>query len=156
MIGYTPLHAWEGKEAVLAGGVERLRKVLAKSDKAWAKNFPVQAAFDIVAAFARGDTPVPHVQATVLADSHLLLWGLAEPWYYPGQKWLVEEFFIRVGAGCHKDALKSLDLLAENVGATGIVMATALARSDLALGRLLAQQGYSPMNSQHFKPIGGP
>jgi hypothetical protein len=155
MIGYTPLHSWEGKEAVLAGGVERLRKVLAKSDKAWAKDFPVQAAFDIVAAFARGDTPVPHVHATVLADSHLLLWGLTEPWYYPGQKWLVEEFFIRVGAGSHKDALESLDLLAENVGATGVAMATALARSDRALGRLLAQQGYSPMSSQHFKPIGG-
>lgn len=155
MIGHQPLHLWDGRHAMLEGGEERLRKVIQKSTKGWAATLPVDTLVNIVREYADGEQPVPHVHATVLAGSHLLLWGLASPWYAPGQVWLLEEFFLRVGVGSLDDALASLDSLAQEVHATGVVMATALARSDAALGRLLAARGYSPMNSQHFKTVGG-
>lgn len=120
--------------------------------KTWENRTDIEAAIAVAQALADGQD-IPGLQATVLNNSHLLVYSVGSPWYASSSKWLIEQFFIRIGRGTVGCALNDLDELARQLGATTVVMATSLAANDAALGRLYAQHGYSSQSSQHFKEL---
>ena len=149
-VSLVPFHEWHGKEALLKNIDSILDAVIRKAEKEWAVTLTREVAIATLEKMGREEKPFG-LYASVLNDSHLLIWSFAAPWYAGDQRWITEQFFLRIGKGATKDAFTAIDLLARNIGATGVVMATSLARNDAALGRLLAGQGYQPMSSQHFK-----
>lgn len=152
-VSLVPFHQWDGKQSLLQNADSVLSAVIKKADKEWAIQLSRESALATLQKLATEEKPFG-LEATVLNDSHLLIWSFSAPWYAGDQRWITEQFFLRVGKGSTADAFTAIDLLAEKIGATGVVMATSLAHNDAALGRLLGAQGYSPMSSQHFKPYG--
>lgn len=150
-VSLTPFHEWDGRDVLLEGAPVVLDAIIARAQKEWSRTLSREDALLTLRNLGKGTSPYG-LQATVLNDSHLLLWTLGSPWYAPSERWITEQFYVRIGKGSSKDAFVAIDALARNVGATGVVMATSLAADDSALGRLLASNGYSGMSSQHFKP----
>lgn len=146
----TPLHAWQGLSNFLANSEATLDAIIKRSQKDWARALDRPAALAVMHKLAQDNGPYG-LQATVLNDSHLLVWTFGGPWYAPTEKWITEQFFLRLGRGSTDAAFDAIDLLKERTGASGVIMATSLAKNDEALGRLLARHGYMPMSSQHFK-----
>lgn len=146
----TPLHDWDGKDALLASADTVLEAIIKRAEKEWTRKLSREDALGVIKQLAKDNGPYG-LQATVLNDSHLLVWTFAGPWYAMSEKWITEHFFVRIGKGSTKLALDAIDLLASKIGATATVMATSLAANDAALGRLYGQSGYSPMSSQHIK-----
>lgn len=120
--------------------------------KHWDDRIEVDGAISVAQALADG-IEIPGLQAAVLNNSHLLIYSLGAPWFNSSQRWLIEQFFIRIDRGPTVFAFRDLEDLARASGASRIVMATSLAASDEALGRLYAQNGYSPESSQHIKDL---
>lgn len=149
-LSLTPLHEWSGLPDLISSADTVLAAIVKRAEKEWARKLSKDDALSTLYLLAK-DTGPYGLQATVLNDSHLLVWTFAGPWYAMSEKWITEQFFVRIGKGSTADALAAIDLLAEKIGATGTVMATSLAANDAALGRLYGQHGYSPMSSQHFK-----
>jgi hypothetical protein len=90
--------------------------------------------------------------AVVLNDTHLLVFTLAAPWYAnAGDRWLVEQFFIRIAPGDAAGAYEAIDLVAEDFQASHIIMATAFAKDDAALGKVYERYGYAQQSAQFVK-----
>jgi hypothetical protein len=123
-----------------------------RDGKDWDNRLDIEPALDTFQALADGKE-IPGLQAVVLNDSHLLVYGIGHPWWTNHKKWLIEQFFIRIGRGSADAAFHDLDEFAKSLGCSSIVMATSLAASDEALGRLYAKHGYSPQSSQHIKEL---
>jgi len=145
-----PFHEHPLRDEWLANSEKLIEQIVRKSGKTWTENgFSKEAALTVWNQLAQGEEPYG-LHAAVLNDSHILVFTFGTPWYAKG-KWIIEQFFLRIGKGSSKDAFDAIDLLAAKLGASGVTMATSLASDDSALGRLLASHGYSPMSSQHFK-----
>lgn len=149
---YTHLCSHPKRLEWLAAAPEILARVLIRSQKEWARTVDTAAAVRQVAGLVR-EAEHNGLSAVVLNNSHLLIYQLGGPWYAPYEKLIIEQFFVRLDKGPTSEALAAIDLLAKDLGATGVVMATSLAANDKALGRLLGRFGYSPMSSQHYRGI---
>lgn len=149
-VSLSPFHEWDGKDALLANAGKVLEAIIARAKKEWSRKLSKDDALEVLTKLAEGTNPYG-LHATVLNDSHLLVWQFGGMWYAPQERWIVEQFYVRIGKGSSDDALVAIDALARNIAATGTIMATALAHNDEALGRLLAKSGYQPMSSQHIK-----
>lgn len=151
----VPFHEYPQREALMQRAPEIMAAVLRRSGgrgKHWDDRVEVDGAICVAQALADG-TEIPGLQASVLSNSHLLIYSLGSPWFSNSQVWLIEQFFIRIGKGSVGAAFRDLEDLARASGARRIVMATSLAANDAALGRLYAQNGYSPESSQHIKDL---
>lgn len=100
-----------------------------------------------------GRSELPGLRAAVLNKSHLLMYTVQTSWLNPKKRWLTEQFFLRIGKGSSDDAFAALETLAADQGATTIIMATALAPRDAALGSLYQRHGYSLQSSQWIKQV---
>lgn len=127
-----------------------IKSIIKRAEKEWSRTITVDEALGTLKLLSQDNGPYG-IQATVLNDSHLLVWTFGAPWYAVGEKWITEQFFVRIGRGKSSDAFAAIDRLAAKIGATGIVMATSLAHNDEALGKILVNEGYTGMSSQYFK-----
>lgn len=152
MAEYVALCEHPKRDAWFAAAPDMLARVLLRSNKGWARTVDTQAAVKVVSGLVQ-DYEHAGLSAAVLHDSHLLIYSVGSPWYAPTEKLIIEQFFVRVDKGSTEEALAALDLLAKDLGATGVVMATSLAANDKALGRLLGRFGYTSMSSQHWRDI---
>lgn len=150
-VSLSPFHEWDGKDVLLQNAGTVLEAVIQRADKEWSRKITQEDALAVLQQLSTGSIVNNQLHATVLNDSHLLVWQFGGLWYAPHEKWIIEQFYVRIGKGSHRDALLAVDALARNIGATGTIMGTALAKNDDALGRLLSQSGYSPMSQQYFK-----
>lgn len=132
---------------------EKLTSVIRRSSKQWADTALEME--EALAVFYKLTMQAEYqgMKAVMLNDSHLLMYTVGSTWYAPHKKILLEQFYLRVGRGSGPEALEEIKELARAEGATGIIMATSLASNDAALGRLLAQSGYSPMSSMHYMEV---
>ncbi|MES1979735.1 MAG: hypothetical protein V4451_16975 [Pseudomonadota bacterium] len=151
----VPFHEYPHRGELMKRAPEIMDAVLRRSagkGKDWEGRMDTEAAIEIAQALADGQD-IPGLQATVLNNSHLVIYSLGSPWYACTKVWFIEQFFIRIGRGPVACALHDLEDLARALGASTIVMATSLAANDSALGRLYAQHGYSGQSTQHFKEL---
>jgi hypothetical protein len=133
---------------IYAGMVERS----AESGKTWATRLEPTQALQAFAKLLDGGELPNGVKAVMLEDSHVLLYAVSSPWWNT-DRWLSEQFFIRVGRGSTDKAMAALDSLARGLGCTQIVFATSLAARDVSLSRLLSRFGYSQESTQHIKDL---
>lgn len=143
------LHEWEGRFTLLWKAPDLLPRLIARSKPEWFKAIDidhVRATLDDLA----NNRHAGNLQAVILNGSHLLIFSIGGPWFAQGT-WLIEQFFMRVGPGDEADAFAALELLAEDAGASHIIMATALARNDEALGKVYQRYGYTKQSTQYVK-----
>lgn len=120
-----------------------------QAGKSFGQMIDPDATFIAVHAALEGEHP--ELQAVVLGDTHILLYSLARPWW-SCETWLIEQFYGRIAKG-QSDPLGSLDFFAgDHLGVSKIVFGTTLA-NDAALGRLLAQSGYTQQSTQYIKEL---
>ena len=147
---YTPLVEYADRYTLLWKAPDEMKRVFAKSKPEWEKSIDFDGALRTIQRIADG-RPVQGVDAVILNDSHLFVYSVLSPWWQPGERWLTEQFFVRIGRGFTSCAFHAIDLLAEDYRASKIVMATGLAKSDEALGKLYRRFGYSQQSTQHVK-----
>lgn len=149
-LSLTPLHDWDGLPDLLSNSEATLAAVIKRAEKDWSKKLTQKEALDTLQMLATDRGPYG-LQATVLNDSHLLIWSFDAPWYAAKERWIIEQFFVRIGRGPSDKAFAAIDLLSDKLSATGVLMATSLAADDSALGRLYQKHGYAPMSQQYLK-----
>lgn len=147
---YTWLQDFERRDTLLWEVPDRLARIQQRSKTEWFNIIDTDEAVNTLRELAQGNNP-GGLQAVVLSDSHLLVFSLGGPWYAPHKRWLIEQFFARIGPGDEAQAYEALELLAEDTQASHIIMATALARHDEALGRVYERYGFAKQSSQYVK-----
>lgn len=147
---YEPFEEYSERYTLLWEAPDLIASTFARTTKLWEGTTDVTGALDVFHRIADGNQP-PGLDAVVLNGSHLLLYSLAAPWWNPTEVWLSEQFFIRIGRGPTACAFAAIEQLASDLGASHIVMATGLAKSDEALGKLYSRFGYSQQSTQHVK-----
>lgn len=95
------------------------------------------------------------IRAVVLNGTHLLFYSVGNLWFIKTPV-LVEQFFIRIAPGPEAGAYAELDELARELGLSHIIMATAFAGSDEALGSVYERHGYTKQSSQYIKEVTWP
>jgi hypothetical protein len=154
-VAAVPFHQYPHRAELMERAPQIMDGVMRRSGgrgKHWDDRIEVDGAICVAQALADG-VEIPGLQASVLSNSHLLIYTLGSPWFNSSKVWLIEQFFIRIDRGPVGFAFRDLEDLARAQGASRIVMATSLAANDAALGRLYAQNGYSPESSQHIKDL---
>lgn len=142
---------WEGRDILLWKAPEVISRLQRKSKDAWFEHIDTDRVVETLQMLSRGLHP-NGLSAAILNNSHLLVYSLGGPWFtIGGERWLVEQFFMRVDHGEEAGAYEALELLAEDLGASRIIMATALARRDEALGKVYERYGYAKQSSQYVK-----
>lgn len=154
MYTYAHYHPMAG---TLIANAETIYREVVDRSKRYGKHFHKMvdepSAVYVIKELLRGSPSSAGLNAVVLNDSHLLVYAQGPLWFTGGSSWLLEQFYVRIGKGCARSALASIDELASDLGCTGIVMATSLAAKDSALGRLFESSGYSHQSSQFLKVL---
>lgn len=149
----VPFHLHPRRAELLQSAPTLAAAVLAraaKGGKGWDKLLDLDNCLTVFHMLGEQET-CGDLRAAIVNDSHFLCYSVGSLWFMPKTPLLLEQFFMRVGRGSHDTAMDDIEALAQSIGCKGIVMATSLAASDEALGRLLARRGYSPESSQHLK-----
>lgn len=142
---------WDGRDILLWKAPEVIARLQQRSKGEWFENIDTTRVVETLRKLGQGLHP-GGLSAAILNNSHLLVYSLGGPWFaQDGERWLIEQFFMRVDAGEEAGAYEALELLAEDLGASRIIMATALARRDEALGKVYERYGYAKQSSQYVK-----
>lgn len=149
MFEWQWLHEWEGRTTLLWEAPEHIERLVKRSKPEWFQAIDIDHVIATLKDLAAGNNP-GGLQAVILNGSHLLVFSIGGPWFGK-DTWLIEQFFMRVGKGDEADAYAALELLAEDAGASHIIMATALARNDEALGKVYQRYGYTKQSTQYVK-----
>jgi len=137
--------------AWLAGGEGRFNSILRRADsrgKSWSQRMAYADVVKALEVIFNDDHPV--VKAAILGNTHVFVYGVGPVWWDPETKWLLEQFFARLGPG-DSDPLGAIDALAQHLGCKYIAFGTSLASQDEALGRYLEAGGYSQQSAHYVK-----
>lgn len=150
-----PLHLHPQRDAYLARLEDTAPEVLERSrrdGKVWASVIDVDVALSVFRWLGDHEDLGGELRAVICNDSHLLVYAVGPIWFTkPGTKWLIEQYFARVGHGPFSAAMADIEQLARGYDAAGVLMATMLAPNDEALSRMYAQHGYPQQCAQHLK-----
>lgn len=153
MGGVVPFCQHPRRRELIAQAPEMAAGVLARAaagGKGWGALLDLDACLGVFRMLSEQEA-CGELRAVVVNDSHFLVYSVGAPWFMPGLSLLVEQFFMRIGRGVGDKALHEIERFAKSLGCKGILMATSLAASDAALGRLLGRAGYAQESSQHLK-----
>lgn len=149
----VPFHLHPRRAELLQQAPQMAAAVLARAaagGKGWDKLLDLDACMTVFHVLGEQEA-CGDIRAAIVGDSHFLAYSVGALWFMPKTPLLLEQFFMRVGRGSHEVAMDEIEEFSKSLGAKGVLMATSLAASDAALGRLLARRGYSPESSQHLK-----
>jgi hypothetical protein len=151
----VPFHLHPMRHELLARAPELAAAVLERSapgGKVWGQLLDVDACLSVFQLLAEQED-AGGLRCVIANDSHLFAYCMTQFWFMPRVPVLAEQFLLRVGRGPSSTALDEIEDLGRQVGCKFILMATSLAASDEALGRLFRRRGYSPQSSQHLKEL---
>jgi hypothetical protein len=154
-VACVPFHLHPMRHDLLARGPELAAAAFdrsARDGKTWNQMLSVDACVQVFRALAEVED-VGGLRCVIANDSHLFAYCITEFWFMPGAKVLAEQFMLRVARGPSTVALDQIEAMGKDAGCRYVLMATTLAASDQALGRLFARRGYSLQSSQHLKEI---
>lgn len=150
----VPFHQHPLRHDLLQRSPELAAAVIARAaagGKGWDKLLDLDACFTVFHVLGEQEA-CGDLRAAIVGDSsHFIAYSVGSLWFMPKTPLLLEQFFIRVGRGLSEQAVGDIEALAQSIGCKGVLMATSLAPSDAALGRLYARHGYSQESTQHLK-----
>lgn len=156
-MAYVPLSNSPLKDDILAQAPALAFSVLSRQrggGKDWERRTDLDAVLELYRLMADGSEPYG-LKTVILNGTHLLTYSISSPWYNPSARWLVEQFFIRIRPGHDPSpAYAAIEEVARDEAADTIVLATAFAPDDEALGETYSKYGYTKQSTQHIKQLG--
>jgi hypothetical protein len=149
----TPFHQHPLRHELLARAPQLAAIVLERASaggKGWDKVLDLDACLTVFHILGEQES-CGDLRAVIVNDSHFLAYSVGVLWFMPKTPLLLEQFLMRVDRGSSDQAMDDIEALAASIGCKGVLMATSLAPSDAALGRLYARRGYSQESTQHLK-----
>ena len=151
-----PFHQHPMRHELMARAPELAAGVMQRSGrdgKRWGEILDVDAALAVFQHLSEHESLGGELCAVIVNDSHFFAYSVSPLWFVPGAKFLLEQFWMRVGRGSGTAALDQVEDLGRSLGCRYVLMATSLAANDEALARLLRRRGYFPHSSQHLKEL---
>lgn len=150
---YEFLHEYGERYPLLWEAPDHIKRLLRRQGrKAWGDMVDFDKALEQIQLMANVDTAFgQNLFAVVLNGTHLFVFSVSNPWYAPLERWLVEQFFLRIAPGDAGGAYEAIELVAKDFQASRIIMATAFAANDAALGKVYQAHGYTQQSTQYVK-----
>lgn len=152
---YLLFEDYPEKDTLIRNAQTLLNRALRHGRKQWGQMLNMDKAMDRIKCIATKGLDCQGIFGVVLNGTHLLLFSVAPLWFMDDPV-LVEQFFIRIAPGPEAGAYAALEQLARDLELSHIVMATAFAGRDEALGKVYEHYGYSKQSSQYIKEVSWP
>lgn len=94
----------------------------------------------------------PSIRALVIEETYLVLYALVRPWFT--DQTIIDEkliFRLRLGKGKFPDVIDTLNAIAKEENAAGVMVGTGLTHNDAAMSRLYQREGFEPSSSNLYK-----
>ena len=96
----------------------------------------------------------PKIDCVIVEDTYLVLFSVIRPWFT--NKILIDEkliFRLLDGPGKFTDVIEALEYIAQIIGASAVMVGTALAPKDEVLVRMFQRAGFESNHTGLFKEI---